>query len=113
MANDNRSSLEVFKEVVRHGIALVSVDYRLNSEAAYPDQIYDVKGAVRFIRAHAKEYNIDPNRIAISGTSAGAHLALLWLPPITILPMKAMWAATPNTLVPFRLSSIITALRTC
>lgn len=77
MANDNRSSLEVFKEVVRHGIALVSVDYRLNSEAAYPDQIYDVKGAVRFIRAHAKEYNIDPNRIAISGTSAGAHLALL------------------------------------
>lgn len=77
MANDNRSSLEVFKQVVRHGITLVSIDYRLNSEAAYPAQIYDVKGAVRFIRAHAKEYSIDPNRIAVSGTSASAHLALL------------------------------------
>lgn len=77
MANDNRSSLEVFKEVVRHGITLVSIDYRLNSEAAYPAQIYDVKGAVRFIRAHADEYGIDPNRIAVSGTSAGAHLAVL------------------------------------
>jgi len=42
MANDNRSSLEVFKQVVRHGITLVSIDYRLNSEAAYPAQIYDV-----------------------------------------------------------------------
>ena len=77
MANDNRSSLEVFKEVVRHGITLVSIDYRLNSEAAYPAQIYDVKGAIRFIRAHADEYGIDPNRIAVSGTSAGAHLAVL------------------------------------
>ena len=43
MANDNRSSLEVFKQVVRHGITLVSIDYRLNSEAAYPAQIYDVR----------------------------------------------------------------------
>lgn len=77
MSSDNRSSLEVFKEVVRHGITLVSIDYRLNSEAYYPAQIYDVKGAIRFIRAHANEYGIDPNRIAVSGTSAGAHLAAL------------------------------------
>lgn len=77
MSSDNRSSLEVFKEVVRHGITLVSIDYRLNSEAYYPAQIYDVKGAIRFIRAHADEYGIDPNRIAVSGTSAGAHLAVL------------------------------------
>lgn len=38
MANDNRSSLEVFKEVVRHGITLVSIDYRLNSEAPHGNQ---------------------------------------------------------------------------
>ncbi|WP_298705715.1 alpha/beta hydrolase [uncultured Veillonella sp.] len=77
MAADNRSSLEVFKQVVPRGIALASVEYRLSDEAAYPAQIYDVKGAIRYLRAHAQEYNIDPNRIAISGTSAGAHLAAL------------------------------------
>lgn len=77
MAADNRSSLEVFKQVVPRGIALASIEYRLSDEAAYPAQIYDVKGAIRYLRAHAKEYNIDPNRIAISGTSAGAHLAAL------------------------------------
>jgi hypothetical protein len=36
----------------------VSVDYRLNSEAAFPAQIYDVKAAVRFVRAHADEYGL-------------------------------------------------------
>ena len=44
---------------------------------AYPAQIEDCKGAVRFLRAHAEEYGIDPERIACSGTSAGAHLAIL------------------------------------
>ena len=44
---------------------------------AYPAQIEDCKGAVRFLRAHAEEYGIDPERIASSGTSAGAHLAIL------------------------------------
>lgn len=77
MAADNRSSLEVFKQVIPRGIALASIEYRLSDEAAYPAQIYDVKGAIRYLRAHAQDYNINPNRIAISGTSAGAHLAAL------------------------------------
>ena len=75
MDNDNTSSYKIFKDVLNHGIAFVSVDYRLNSEAAFPAQIYDVKAAVRFVRAHAAEYGIDADRIAIAGTSAGAHLA--------------------------------------
>ena len=75
MAQDNNSAYKIFKDVLNHGIAFVSVDYRLNSEAAFPAQIYDVKAAVRFIRAHAAEYGLDAERIAIAGTSAGAHLA--------------------------------------
>ena len=75
MDTDNTSSYKIFKDVLNHGIAFVSVDYRLNSEAAFPAQIYDVKAAVRFVRAHAAEYGLDPERIAIAGTSAGAHLA--------------------------------------
>ncbi len=75
MAQDNNSSYKIFKDVLNHGIAFVSVDYRLNSEAAFPAQIYDVKAAVRFVRAHAAEFGLDAERIAIAGTSAGAHLA--------------------------------------
>ena len=75
MASDNASTYKVFKDVLNHGIAFVSVDYRLNSEAAFPAQIYDVKAAVRFVRAHADEYGLDAERMAIAGSSAGAHLA--------------------------------------
>ncbi|SHK90483.1 Acetyl esterase/lipase [Selenomonas ruminantium] len=75
MMNDNNSSYKIFKDVLNHGIAFVSVDYRLNNEATFPAQIYDVKAAVRFVRAHAAEYGLDADRIAIAGTSAGAHLA--------------------------------------
>lgn len=57
--------------------AVASVNYRLATEAAYPAQIQDLKAAVRFLRAHAKTYKLDPNRIAVWGTSAGGHLAAL------------------------------------
>ncbi|AQR95363.1 alpha/beta hydrolase [Clostridium saccharoperbutylacetonicum] len=75
MSGDNTSSYKIFKSILNNGIAFVSIDYRLNSEAAFPAQIYDVKGAIRYIRAHAKEYGLDPDKIAVCGTSAGAHLA--------------------------------------
>lgn len=68
------SAYKVFKRVLNSGITFVSIDYRLSQEAAFPAQIYDVKGAVRYLRAHAEEYGIDPNRIAAAGNSAGGHL---------------------------------------
>lgn len=63
--------------LVDEGVSVVSVDYRLSQEAPYPAQIEDCKGAVRWIKAHASEYGLDPERVACAGTSAGAHLALL------------------------------------
>lgn len=75
MSSDNASSYKIFKNILNKGIAFVSIDYRLNSQAAFPAQIYDVKGAIRFLRAHAKDYGINPDKIAVCGTSAGGHLA--------------------------------------
>jgi len=56
------------------GLAWFSVNYRLSRQAQYPACIEDVEAAVQFVRAHAKEYNIDPNKIALSGDSAGGHI---------------------------------------
>ncbi|MBN1469835.1 MAG: alpha/beta hydrolase [Fusobacteriaceae bacterium] len=77
MSTDNQSSYKIFKGILNNGIAFASIDYRLNSEAKFPAQIFDIKGAIRFLRAHADEYGIDSDKIAIAGTSAGAHLATL------------------------------------
>ena len=75
MSRDFNKTYDVFKSVLNDGIAFVSVDYRLNSEDVFPAPLFDVKGAIRYVRAHANDYGIDPDRIAIAGSSAGAHLA--------------------------------------
>ena len=59
------------------GFAVVSIYYRSNEEAFFPAQIIDVKSAIRFMRANAKKYSIDPDRIGVMGRSAGGHLASL------------------------------------
>jgi acetyl esterase/lipase len=59
------------------GVAVATVGYRLSGQAIFPAQIHDVKGVVRYLRANAALYNLDPNRIACWGSSAGAHLAAL------------------------------------
>lgn len=59
------------------GYLAVSVGYRLVPTARFPAQVQDVKCAVRWLRAHAAELGIDPQRIGAIGFSAGAHLAML------------------------------------
>lgn len=59
------------------GFLVVSVNYRLAPEYPFPAMIEDVKCAVRSLRAHAGEYNLDPNRIGVWGGSAGGHLVAL------------------------------------
>jgi acetyl esterase/lipase len=63
------------KAVLDAGISVVSIDYRLTPEHQFPAQMEDVVRAVQFVRAQAKDWNIDPNRIAAIGGSAGAHLS--------------------------------------
>ena len=57
------------------GISVVSIDYRLTPEHTFPAQMDDVVRAVQFVRSRAQAWNLDPERIAALGGSAGAHLA--------------------------------------
>jgi acetyl esterase/lipase len=59
------------------GYAVASINYRLSSEAIFPAQLLDAKAAIRWLRAHADDYGLDPSRFAAAGESAGAHLAAL------------------------------------
>lgn len=63
--------------VAKHGYAIASIEYRLSQEAKFPAQIHDCKGALRWLRAHEKEYGYDASRVVVAGTSAGGHLAAL------------------------------------
>lgn len=69
-----------FRELIRlveQGFTIVSPSYRLVSQALFPACIYDSKAVVRFLKAHAIEYNVDPERIGVLGNSAGGHLAAM------------------------------------
>jgi acetyl esterase/lipase len=59
------------------GYMTVAVSYRLAPEYPFPAMIEDIKCAVRYLRANADEYNLDPNRIGARGSSAGGHLVSL------------------------------------
>ena len=69
--------LKPMLEGLNHGYAVVSVNYRLSPEAKFPAQIFDVKAAVRWIRANANQYKLNPDKIAAWGGSAGGHLSAL------------------------------------
>lgn len=62
---------------VQDGYAVASINYRLSQHAIFPAQIEDCKAAVRWLRAHAGEYRLDPQRFAAWGESAGGHLVAL------------------------------------
>jgi acetyl esterase/lipase len=65
------------QQIAAKGYVTATVEHRLSPEALYPAAVYDIKAAVRFLRANAKKYNIDPKKIAIGGSSAGGQLASL------------------------------------
>lgn len=63
--------------LAQHGYAAVTVSYRLSGEARYPAAVQDVQAAVGWVRAHAAEYGLDAQRIALAGGSAGGQIASL------------------------------------
>lgn len=70
------------------GFAVVSINYRLSTEAIWPAQLNDLKDCVKFLKTNANTYSLDPNKIASWGASAGAHLSLM---------MGAALASNPET----------------
>ncbi|WP_293394018.1 alpha/beta hydrolase [Nevskia sp.] len=65
------------KRLASRGYVALTIDYRLVPDAIYPAQLQDVQQAVRWVRANAATIGVDPKRIALWGSSAGAHLAVL------------------------------------
>lgn len=74
----DRSQLRYYGiQLARYGFVGLACEYRLSGEAPWPAQIYDVKAAVRFMRAKSNQLGIDESKICVTGNSAGAHLALM------------------------------------
>jgi acetyl esterase/lipase len=69
--------LPQIREAAQRGYVSVSVGYRFAPKHPFPAQVEDVKCAVRWLRAHASELQLDPDRIGAIGYSAGAHLAMM------------------------------------
>jgi pectinesterase len=63
--------------VAAKGYVTIPVEYRLSLEAKYPNAVFDIKAAIRWIKANADKYSVDTTRIAIEGNSAGGQLAAL------------------------------------
>lgn len=62
---------------LKRGYAVVAVGYSLSQEAKYPRQIFEIKAAIRWLRANAEKYKLNPDKFAVWGESAGGHLAAL------------------------------------
>lgn len=77
-------------QALERGYAVVSTNYRLSQEAVFPAQVHDVKAALRWVRANALSLGLDPERIALWGGSAGAHLSSL-----TALSAGIPWLEDP------------------
>lgn len=103
----------LFKPLSDAGFAWFSIDYRLATDVTqFGVAIDDVENAVRFVRSHAAEYNIDPNRLALLGESAGGQLAAMAAlraqPDAAVKAVVAFY--TPTDLVSlFRNSTFIPA----
>ena len=72
----NRQTL-MRRALQQHGWAVAAINYRYSHQAIFPGDLHDTKEAVRFFRARAAEFGIDPGRIAIAGGSAGGHLSMM------------------------------------
>lgn len=77
MGGDKAENHAIWGDLMRRGYAVATINYRLSGDAKWPAQIEDCKSAIRFLRAHAGEHRIAPDRIAVWGSSAGGHLAAL------------------------------------
>lgn len=77
-SSGDRSQLKGYGVLLgRRGYTCIASEYRLTGEALWPAQIEDVKCAIRYVRANAAALGIDPDRLVISGNSAGGHLSLM------------------------------------
>jgi acetyl esterase/lipase len=76
-SGDRSQHIPMAQHLASKGIASFTVEYRLSTEALYPNAVFDIKAAVRWVKVNAKKFNVDTNKIALLGFSAGGQLASL------------------------------------
>ncbi len=77
IGNKHEQGVPLMTQMAAAGWVCVAINYRLSPRAQWPDHIIDVKAAIAWLREHAHEHGADPSYIAITGGSAGGHLAAL------------------------------------
>ena len=77
MGSKTLSYLDGVIGLLDHGYAVISVDYRLAPKTKFPEFLFDIKTSVRWARANAADYGLDPTRFGMAGDSAGGHLTLM------------------------------------
>jgi acetyl esterase/lipase len=80
LASGDKSGISVnqLKEILEAGLSVMAINYRLTPVATFPQHYMDSARAIQFARYHAKDFNIDPKRIAATGGSAGG-MTSLWI----------------------------------
>jgi len=76
-SGDRSQHIPLAQTLAERGLACFTVEYRLSTEDFYPAAVYDLKAAVRWLKANGKKFNIDTSKVAILGFSAGGQLAAL------------------------------------
>jgi len=74
---DKGAHVPYLADLARKGFVVASAEYRLGHEAPFPGAIIDIKGAIRYLRAHAERYSIDAERFGLAGESAGGYLTAM------------------------------------
>ena len=74
---DKSAHLAYLSKIARAGYVVASIEYRTSNDVKYPGQLEDVKAAIRYLKAHCDRFNIDIDKFATMGESAGGHLTLM------------------------------------
>lgn len=76
-SGNRAQNIPLAQKMAENGYIAITTDYRLSTHAQFPAAVYDLKNTIRWIKANTKKFNIDTNKIAITGFSAGGQLAAL------------------------------------
>jgi len=76
-SGDKKGEYTLAKKLVAHNYVAICVNYRLSQEATFPAAVHDIKAAIRYVRAHANKYAVNPDKIGCWGSSAGGNLSAM------------------------------------
>jgi acetyl esterase len=76
-ANDRTTNVAIHEPLARAGVVVMAIDFRMPPEAKYPASIGDINFAIRWLKHHARDFNIRPELVGGAGTSSGGHQMML------------------------------------